>query len=37
MVAQKGTDIEHVGFKEALGQLKVVPQKRYDEASVLFG
>jgi 6-phosphofructokinase 1 len=37
MVALKGTDIEHVGFQEALGQLKTVPQKRYDEAAVLFG
>jgi ATP-dependent phosphofructokinase / diphosphate-dependent phosphofructokinase len=37
MVAQKGTDIEHVGFQEALGKLKTVPQKRYDEAAVLFG
>jgi 6-phosphofructokinase 1 len=26
-----------VGFQEALGQLKTVPQKRYDEAAVLFG
>lgn len=37
MVALKGTDIQHVGFQEALGQLKTVPQKRYDEAAVLFG
>jgi ATP-dependent phosphofructokinase / diphosphate-dependent phosphofructokinase len=37
MVALKGTDIEHVGFQEALGQLKTVPQKRYDEAAALFG
>ena len=37
MVALKGTEIEQVGFKEALGQLKSVPQKRYDEAAVLFG
>jgi 6-phosphofructokinase 1 len=26
-----------VGFEEALGKLKTVPQHRYDEASVLFG
>jgi hypothetical protein len=37
MVALKGTEIERVGFEQALGQLKVVPQKRYDEAAVLFG
>ena len=37
MVALKGTDIEHVGFQEALGKLKTVPQNRYDEAAVLFG
>ena len=37
MVALNGTGIEHVGFQDALGQLKVVPQKRYDEAAVLFG
>ena len=37
MVALKGTDIQHVAFEEALGQLKTVPQNRYDEAAVLFG
>ena len=37
MVALKGTDIRQVGFDEALGKLKVVPQHRYDEAAVLFG
>ena len=37
MVALKGTEIERVDFQEALGQLKSVPQKRYDEAAVLFG
>jgi len=37
MVALKGTDIRHVAFEEALGQLKTVPQNRYDEAAVLFG
>jgi 6-phosphofructokinase 1 len=26
-----------VGFEEALGRLKTVPQDRYDEAAVLFG
>ena len=35
--ALKGTDIEQVDFEEALGKLKVVPQRRYDEAAVLFG
>ncbi|MFJ5958006.1 ATP-dependent 6-phosphofructokinase [Paenarthrobacter sp. NPDC092416] len=37
MVALKGTDIEQVDFQAALGKLKVVPQKRYEEAAVLFG
>ena len=37
MVALTGTDIQHVNFHEALGQPKTVPQKRYDEAAVLFG
>jgi 6-phosphofructokinase 1 len=37
MVAQKSTDIEHVGFQQALGRLKTVPQHRDDEAAVLFG
>jgi 6-phosphofructokinase 1 len=37
MVALKGTEIEQVGFEQALGQLKTVPQNRYDEAAVLFG
>ena len=32
-----GTDIVHVGFDAALGNLKTVPQHRYDEAAVLFG
>jgi 6-phosphofructokinase 1 len=27
----------HVGFEAALGNLKSVPQHRYDEAAVLFG
>jgi phosphofructokinase-like protein len=37
MVALRGTEIERVSFEEALGQLKSVPQERYDEAAVLFG
>lgn len=37
MVALQGTEIVHVGFEEALGKLKTVPQDRYDEARVLFG
>ncbi|HEX9229463.1 MAG TPA: 6-phosphofructokinase, partial [Arthrobacter sp.] len=32
-----GTDIVHVGFDAALGNLKTVPKYRYDEAAVLFG
>jgi phosphofructokinase-like protein len=37
MVSLHGTDIVHVGFDAALGNLKSVPQHRYDEAAVLFG
>ena len=37
MVALKGTDIVHVSFDEALGELKTVPQDRYDEAAIMFG
>ncbi|RFA09371.1 6-phosphofructokinase [Subtercola boreus] len=37
MVALRGTEIENVGFEEALGKLKTVPQARYDEAAQLFG
>ncbi|WP_427019151.1 6-phosphofructokinase (plasmid) [Pseudarthrobacter sp. P1] len=37
MVSLNGTEIEHVPFAEALGNLKTVPQHRYDEAAVLFG
>jgi hypothetical protein len=37
MVALKGTEIVTVGFEEALGKLKTVPQHRYDEAALLFG
>jgi ATP-dependent phosphofructokinase / diphosphate-dependent phosphofructokinase len=37
MVALRGTDLVEVPFSAALGQLKTVPQERYDEARVLFG
>ncbi|MFB2556071.1 6-phosphofructokinase [Herbiconiux liangxiaofengii] len=37
MVALRGTEIETVGFEEALGKLKTVPQHRYEEAAMLFG
>lgn len=37
MVSLTGTEIQHVGFEAALGNLKTVPQSRYDEASILFG
>ncbi len=37
MVALRGTEIVTVGFEDALGKLKVVPQHRYDEAAMLFG
>jgi ATP-dependent phosphofructokinase / diphosphate-dependent phosphofructokinase len=37
MVSLNGTEIQHVGFDAALGNLKRVPQHRYDEAAVLFG
>ncbi|WP_416429726.1 6-phosphofructokinase [Paenarthrobacter nicotinovorans] len=37
MVALKGTGIREVGFGDALGKLKTVPQGRYDEAAILFG
>ena len=37
MVALRGTDLIEVPFSDALGQLKTVPQERYDEARVLFG
>ena len=37
MVALRGTDLIEVPFSDALGQLKTVPQARYDEARVLFG
>ena len=37
MVSLRGTDIVNVGLGEALGELKVVPDARYQEAAVLFG
>lgn len=37
MVSLTGTQIVHVPFEDALGQLKTVPQSRYDEAALLFG
>jgi 6-phosphofructokinase 1 len=37
MVSLSGTEIDHVGFEAALGNLKKVPQHRYDEAAILFG
>ena len=37
MVALRGTQIVHVPFEDALGQLNTVPQDRYDEAAILFG
>jgi 6-phosphofructokinase 1 len=37
MVSLRGTDIAYVDFNTALGKLKTVPQRRYDEAAMLFG
>jgi phosphofructokinase-like protein len=37
MVGLRGTEIITVPFADALGQLKTVPQSRYDEARILFG
>ncbi|GHD13466.1 6-phosphofructokinase [Zhihengliuella salsuginis] len=37
MVSLRGTTVERVRFEDALGNLKRVPQDRYDEASILFG
>ncbi len=37
MVSLNGTDVEQVDFDPALGQIKSVPQHRYDEAAILFG
>jgi 6-phosphofructokinase 1 len=37
MVALRGTDIVNVELPDALGQLKTVPEDRWEEAAVLFG
>jgi phosphofructokinase-like protein len=37
MVSLRGTEILNVGLEEAVGNIKKVPQQRYDEAAVLFG
>ncbi|WP_309081148.1 6-phosphofructokinase [Zhihengliuella sp.] len=37
MVSLRGTSIIRVPFQAALNNLKRVPQKRYDEAAILFG
>jgi len=37
MVALRGTDILRVDFVEALGDLKTVPDERYEAAAMLFG
>ena len=37
MVALRGTDIERVTLREAIGELKTVPQARYEEIRHLFG
>ncbi|MEH0108377.1 6-phosphofructokinase [Tersicoccus sp. MR15.9] len=37
MVSLDGTDIVQVPFADAIGDLRVVPQSRYDEAALLFG
>ena len=37
MVSLRSTDIVNVGLEEALGELKVVPEARYQEAAILFG
>jgi 6-phosphofructokinase len=37
MVTLRGTDIETVSIAEAVGSLNRVPQRRYDEAKILFG
>ena len=37
VVALKGTDIVTVSMKDALGKLKTVPKKRYEEAKLFFG
>lgn len=37
VAALKGTDIVTVSMKDALGKLKTVPKKRYEEAKLFFG
>jgi 6-phosphofructokinase 1 len=37
MVALRGTDIVSINLSEALGDLKTVPDYRYQEAAMLFG
>ncbi len=37
MTSLKGTEIVDVELKEALGELKIVPKHRYDEARLFFG
>ena len=37
VAALKGTEIVTVSMKDALGKLKTVPRKRYDEARLFFG
>lgn len=37
MVALRGTDIERVTLREAIGELKTVPEARYEEIRHLFG
>jgi 6-phosphofructokinase 1 len=37
MVSLSGTNIVTVDLEQALGQLKTVPEYRYQEAAALFG
>lgn len=37
MVALRGTDVERVTLREAIGELKTVPEARYEEIRHLFG
>ena len=37
MVAIQGTEIVRVPFVAATGELKTVPEARFDEAEVFFG
>jgi 6-phosphofructokinase 1 len=37
IAALRGTDIISADMKDALGKLKTVPKKRYEEAKVFFG